>query len=300
MIFDIKNLLKVRAPLLDAPAKANVDSYPSSTKLTPAVAYDYGMVVLTNQDVYAHQNFARAANHKEQSLPAVPNWLRVYSIETLASTRCPEMNYRAWHGYRGAGYTVRIGQTGAGFLIRQTESDEHSPWFPEDPLVLSEEETYRLIVAMLRICGYELMGEEAEYLEFGIAGVYPSDLYVAASIGRPLDIDDSWEILRLQDQYGRTYHYTALGSVNTRKIRRMDPSERVVRVPKNAKITKIPGNPKQHNPNVLHNRGQFKPRTGLSEEYERGMGECETDDQKVITCCGYLDSPEFERPYKYY
>ena len=296
MIFDLDNLFKVKSDLLDAPARNDVDSYPSSTKFTPAVAYNHGMQILINQDVYAHQNFARAANFREQTLPPIPNWLRVYSLETLAATRSPMMNYKAFHAYKDAGYVVRIGQTGLGFMNRQTEADDPSPWFPEDPWNLSQEESFRMIRAMMRICGYELWSEGADYYDFGIAGVYPADLIVLSSY-KSLDTDDSWELLQLQDKRGVTYYYTAV-SMATRKIRRMKPMERMVRVPKGAiKIKRIPGKAEPTNKIVIHNRGQFKPRTQNGEDWKRGMGECEVDDQKVITCCGYLNSPEFDRPY---
>ena len=296
MIFSIENIQKVRAALLDAPARNDVDSYPSSTKFTPAVAHRNGMQILINQDVYAHQNFARAANFREQTLPPIPNWLRIFSLETLAATRSPMMNYRAFHAYKDAGYYVRIGQTGLGFMNRQTEADDPSPWFPQDPWNLSNDETYRVIRAMMRICGYELMLEGADFYEFGIAGVYPADLLVLSSYNS-LNIDDSWEVLQLQDQRGVIYYYTAV-SVATRKLRRMYPIERKVRVPKGAiKIKRIPGKTEPTNKIVIHNRGQFKPRTGNSEDWERGMGECEVEDQKVITCCGYLNPPDFDRPY---
>ena len=203
------------------------------------------------------------------------------------------MNYKAFHAYKDAGYVVRIGNTGLGFMNRQTEADDPSPWFPIDPWNLSQEESFRMIRAMMRICGYELWSEGRDYYDFAIAGVYPADLVVLSSY-KSLDINDSWELLQLQDERGVTHYYTAV-SVATRKVRRMKPGDRMVRVPKGA-IQKIPGKAEPTNKIVIHNRGQFKPRTQNGEDWKRGMGECEVDDQKVITCCGYLNSPQFDRP----
>lgn len=294
LMFDMDKLEDVRDFYVDTPYEDGLQSFPSDTRFGPRFSREYGMTMVTNRDVYFHQDFAQEGSDTLDKYDSRVDrdTIRVLSWAALGETRGPSMPYRAYNAYEDIDLPPYIGGTGIKFAARHVLT-KRSPWIPRDleGMEINDDRLARIMLdGMMSLFGYERFDEsDDDYVKYRIAGVYPGNNYVIASEDR-IDCRDCWEFMRIKvKKSGEIIRLVAVAEVTMREIRYMDPSDRIIELPAKASIDEFMGPSEIEGKDTIHEKGVHR---------RGGSTPCGAPDQKVKRACGYRDSPRFDKSYR--